>query len=140
MNSKDAIQLMINQLLRKNICCTKEFTKDIQKLVTTNLTSFIRNFYKDFIHKNFDDYNKFEVLKNLSPIQKKRLRGNLLRRYEYRDTSNLRCIFVVCKDKENDTIIVLCAFNEDGNKKRGKNSYNGNINRAITIFENYVED
>lgn len=34
--------------------------------------------------------------------------------------------------------ILLCAFNEDGDKTKGKNSYKDNINRAIRIYLNTI--
>ena len=139
MDFKASIKLLIKELQRNDIYCTKELEKDLQKLVTTDLKRFIKIFFKDFIRKNFDEYNKFEILQNLTENQKKNLKGNLLRRYEYRDTSNLRCIFVVCNDNNKSVPIILCAFNEDGDKKTGKNSYNKNINRAINIFQKVVE-
>lgn len=139
MDSKASIKLLIKNLQRHNIRCTKELEKDLQKLVTTDLERFIENFSKDFIRRNFDKYNKFEKLQNLTENQKRNLKGNLLRRYEYRNTSNLRCIFIVCNDNNKSVPIILCAFNEDGDKKTGRNSYNKNINRAINIFKRIVE-
>ena len=105
--------------------------------MNSELEDFVEAFFKDFVRKDFDNYNKFKRL-SLTPKQKKRLKGNLLRRYEYRNTSNLRCIFVVCNDDTNDVPILLCAFNEDGDKKTGKKSYNKNIDRAIDIFERVI--
>ena len=139
MDSKASIKLLIKNLQRHNIRCTKELEKDLQKLVTTDLERFIENFSKDFIRRNFDKYNKFEKLQNLTENQKRNLKGNLLRRYEYRNTSNLRCIFIVCNGNNKSVPIILCAFNEDGDKKTGRNSYNKNINRAINIFKRIVE-
>ena len=139
MDSKASIKLLIKNLQRHNIRCTKELEKDLQKLVTTDLERFIENFSKDFSRRNFDKYNKFEKLQNLTENQKRNLKGNLLRRYEYRNTSNLRCIFIVCNDNNKSVPIILCAFNEDGDKKTGRNSYNKNINRAINIFKRIVE-
>ena len=79
-----------------DIYSTKYIEKDLQKLVTTDIEDFVRTFYKDFIRKDFENYNKFEKLRHLTKAQKKRLNGNILRRYEYRNTSNLRCIFIIC--------------------------------------------
>lgn len=55
-------------------------------------------------------------------------------RYEYRYSSNLKCIFIV-KKVNNNEVILLCAFNEDGDKQKGNDSYKTNIKRAIRIFE-----
>ena len=135
MGNEASIEKLLKELQRHGIYSTKEITKDLQKLVNTDLEGFAEAFYKDFIRKDFENYNKFEKLRHLNKKQRKRLNGNFLRRYEYRNTSNLRCIFIVCVENNNDVPILLCAFNEDGDKKTGKKSYNKNIDRAIDIFE-----
>ncbi len=140
MDIEASIDKLLKELQRNRILSTKEIRKDLQKLVNTDIEGFIEAFYKDFIRKEFEDYNKFEKLRHLTKQQKKRLKGNLLRRYEYRNNSNLRCIFIVCTDNNDDVPILLCAFNEDGDKKSGKNSYNKNIDRAIDIFERVIGD
>lgn len=137
MNPEASIKKVLLQLEKHGIRSTKEFTKDLCKLVGSDIKCFVEVFYKDFIRKEFDDYNRFEKLK-IDRKQKKRLKGIPLRRYEYRGTSNLRCIFVVCYDNDNDGPILLCAFNEDGDKKNGKNAYSKNIDHAIDIFEKVV--
>lgn len=71
----------------------------------------------------------------MTPLQNKRLDGNALFRYEYRNSSNLRCIYMVKNVNNINETYLLCAFNEDGSKKTGKNSYNFNIERAIKIYE-----
>lgn len=135
MGNEASIVRLLQRLHQRGIKSTKEILKDLQKLVNTDIESFVEVFYKDFIRQDFENYNKFEKLRHLSGKQKKRLNGNFLRRYEYRNTSNLRCIFIVCMENNNDVPILLCAFNEDGDKKTGKKSYNKNIDRAIDIFE-----
>lgn len=135
MDNEASILRLLQELQRHGIFSTKDVKKDLQKLVNTDLEKFIEVFLKDFIRKDFDNYNKFEILRHLTKQQKKRLNGNLLRRYEFRNTSNLRCIFIVCNENNNSVPIILCAFNEDGDKKTGKKSYNKNIDRAIDIFE-----
>ena len=135
MDNEASILRLLQELQRHGIFSTKDVKKDLQKLVNTDLEKFIEVFFKDFIRKDFDNYNKFEILRHLTKQQKKRLNGNLLRRYEFRNTSNLRCIFIVCNENNNSVPIILCAFNEDGDKKTGKKSYNTNIDRAIDIFE-----
>lgn len=139
MTKNSSILLMIKSLQKKNIRCTEEATKDLLKLVKTDIDAFIEVFYKDFIRKDFDNFNKFEILK-LNMQQRRRIKGIKLRRYEYRNTSNLRCIFIVPEEKINDDTIILCAFNEDGDKRIGKKSYNKNIERAITILEGLIEE
>ena len=135
MSNEASIIRLLQRLHEHGIESTKDIAKDLQKLVNTDIESFTESFYKDFIRMNFENYNKFEKLRHLNSKQKKRLNGNFLRRYEYRNTSNLRCIFIVCMENNNDIPILLCAFNEDGDKKTGKKSYNKNIDRAIDIFE-----
>lgn len=138
MDDKYSILKILKDLERHNILSTKEVEKDLQKLIGTDIYDFARVFLRDFIRMDFDNYNKFEILRNLSREQKKKLRGTLLRRYEYRNSSNLRIIFVVYNDDSNHVPILLCAFNEDGDKKKGNNSYHKNIDRAIRIFERVV--
>lgn len=138
MGNEASILRLLQELNKHGIKSTKEIKKDLQKLVGSDIENFVEAFFKDFVRKDFDNYKKFEKLSHLSKKQKKRLKGNLLRRYEYRNTSNLRCIFIVYNDNTNDMPILLCAFNEDGDKKTGKKSYNNNIDRAIDIFERVV--
>lgn len=33
--------------------------------------------------------------------------------------------------------ILLCAFNEDASKEKGKDTYNDNIKKAIRIYQTY---
>lgn len=120
MSNEASIVKLLKELQRHGIYSTKEITKDLQKLVNTDIESFAEAFYKDFIRKDFENYNKFEKLRHLTSKQKKKLKGNFLRRYEYRNTSNSRCIFIVCMENNNNIPILLCAFNEDGDKKTGK--------------------
>lgn len=98
------------------------------------MKKFIRDFTKNFIRINLKEYKKYERLK-LTPSQNRRLDGNALFRYEYRNSSNLRCIYMVKNVKNTNETYLLCAFNEDGSRKIGKNSYNFNIERAIKIYE-----
>lgn len=39
------------------------------------------------------------------------------------------------KDNNNSVPILICAFNENGHKKKGENSYPHNIERAIEIIK-----
>ena len=134
----DVLRILQRLKMEHGIESTKEFKRDIQKLVNTDIKRFAKVFYKDFSRKDFENYNKFEKLKYLNEKQRKKLKGNVLRRYEYRNTSNLRCIFVVCVENEDNVPILLCAFNEDGDKKKGNKSYIKNIDRAIDIFERII--
>lgn len=138
MSNNASIKVLLQALHRHGIESTKDVLKDLQKLVNTDVKSFVEVFYRDFIRMDFENYNKFEKLKHLSNKQKNRLNGNVLRRYEYRNNLNLKCIFIVCTDNNKNVPILLCAFNEDGDKKTGKSSYNKNIDRAIKIFERVV--
>lgn len=133
MKKENAIIEMLKLLEKNNIFSTQEFKKDILKLVNTNTNKFIKIFYKDIRRKNFEDYNRFEVLQ-LSNKQKRLLNGKNLYRYEYRENSNLKCIYIIETENNMEEIILLSAFNEDGDKKRGKNLYNDNIERAIRIY------
>lgn len=139
MNNKEAIIEMLKLLARNYIFATNSFKRDITKLVTTNVEKFVEIFTRDIRRKNFDDYNKYELL-NLSPKQKKKIDGKKLYRYEYRENSNLKCIYTIEDENNIKRVILLCAFNEDGDKKKGKNSYNDNINRAIGIYLNITEN
>ena len=119
MNNENNIVEMLRLLSRNNIYSTPEFEKDLVKLVTTNIKKFIKNFSRDIRRKNFEQFNRFERLK-LTKNQRKILNGNDLYRYEYRNDSNLRCIYVINNDNNNKEIILLSAFNEDGDKEKGK--------------------
>lgn len=134
MGKDDEILRLLQYLQNEGIRVTKDFVKDIQRLVQSDVATFAAQFFKDFARKDFDKYNKFEKLK-LTKTQKSKLDGNILWRYEYRNTSNFRCIFIIKKAHNNTNPILLCAFNEDGNKKGGQNSYDHNIDRAINIAQ-----
>ena len=133
MNNENNIVEMLRLLSRNNIYSTPEFERDLVKLVTTNIKKFIKNFSRDIRRKSFEQFNRFEKLK-LTKKQREILNGNDLYRYEYRNDSNLRCIYVINNDNNNQEVILLCAFNEDGDKDKGKKSYKDNINRAIRIY------
>ena len=133
MNKKQKIDKMLLNLAKMhNVRSTDEFRKDLLNLVPSNTDKFIASCYKDFSRKNYNELNRFEQLK-ITLSQKTRLSGAILYRYEYRDNSNLRCIFIT--QTVNNVDVLLCAFNEDGDKKRGKNAYNDNIERAIRIAQ-----
>lgn len=139
MNIETSISRLIQELQKKDIRFTKDAEKDFRKLIKIDSQKFIEVFYKDFIRKDFDNYARFKTLR-LDNYQKTRLRGYNLRRYEYRNTSNFRCIFIIYSENNKDTVIILNAFNEDGDKNKGNKSYNKNIERAIEIFEKMVEE
>lgn len=136
MGKNDEILRLLQYLQNEGIRVTKEFVKDIQKLIQTDIADFASQFFKDFARKDFENYNRFEKLK-LTKQQRLDIQGNILWRYEYRNTSNFRCIFIVEKEKNTNNPILLCAFNENGGKKQGENSYNHNITRAIDIIKKY---
>lgn len=139
MSNENDIVEMLRLLKINNIYSTKEFERDLVKLVSTNVKKFVKTFYRDIRKKNFEDFNRFEKLK-LTRKQRELLNGNDLYRYEYRNDSNLRCIYVINNDNNNKEIILLSAFNEDGNKDKGKYSYKDNIDRAIRIYLNISKD
>ena len=139
MSNENIILEMLRILKQNNIYSTPDFKKDLIKLVNTDINKFIENFYKDIRRKNFKQYNRHEIL-SLNKKQKEKLNGNNLYRYEYRKNSNLKCIYVIENENNIEEIILLCAFNEDGDKTKGKNSYKNNINRAIRIYLNISEN
>lgn len=136
MGKTDEIMKFLQYLQNEEILFTEEFVNDIKKLVQTDIPTFATWFYRDFARKNFQSYNRFEKLK-LTPKQKARIGNVILWRYEYRKFSNFRCIFVTESEDNIDTPILLCAFNENGDKKQGSTSYTRNIERAINILNSY---
>lgn len=134
MNIDDALIEMLRLLEKHNVYPSKQFMRDIKSLVKTDIKKFIKDFTKNFLRVNLKEHKKFERL-GTTPSQNKRLNGNALFRYEYRNTSNLRCIYMVLNVNNINETHLLCAFNEDGNKHSGKNSYDLNIKRAIRIYE-----
>ena len=135
MNQENFIIEMLRLLKINGIYSTSEFEKDLSKLVNSNVKKFIKIFSKDIRRRNFEDLNRVEML-NIDKKQHKRLNGSNLYRYEYRGTSNLRCIYTIINENNIDKIFLLCAFNEDGDKIKGKKSYKDNIERAIRIYIN----
>ena len=135
MSQENSIIEMLKLLSINNIYSSTEFEKDLVKLVNSNVKRFIKLFSRDLIRRNFEDFNKFEIL-NLDRKQRTKINGNNLYRYEYRNTSNLRCIYTIINENNIDKIFLLCAFNEDGDKTKGKKSYKDNIERAIRIYLN----
>ena len=133
MEKVNEILRLLQYLQREGIRATNDFVKDIQRLVQTDVETFASQFFSDFARKDFENYNRFEKLK-LTKQQKAMIDGNILWRYEYRNTSNFRCIFIVEKAHNDSNPILLCAFNENGGKKKGNNSYAHNIKRAIDII------
>ena len=134
MRKNSQILRLLQYLQNEGIRVTPDFARDIQKLVQTDVEAFAIQFFKDFARKDFENYNRFEKLK-LTRQQKSMIDGNTLWRYEYRNTSNFRCIFIIEKTHNSDMIILLCAFNENGGKDKGDNSYSHNIKRAIDIIK-----
>lgn len=134
MGKQDEIYRVLQYLQNEGIRATPDFVKDILKLVQTNVKSFSKQIFRDFTRKDFENYNRFEKL-TLTKKQKIAIEGSILWRYEYRNTSNLKCIFIVKKENNSDIPILLCAFNEDETKKKGNDSYAYNIERAIEIIK-----
>lgn len=134
MKKEDAILRLLQYLQNEGILVTNDFVKDLNKLIQADVEKFASQFYNDFARKDFENYNRFEKLK-LTQQQKNAINGNILWRYEYRNTSNFRCIFILEKDHNNIIPILLCAFIENGKKNKGSDSYSHNINRAINIIK-----
>lgn len=136
MSAKDDFEKMYRLLETHNVYATPEFKNDVLKLVKTDINKFISNFYQYFSRANLTDYKKYERL-SVTRKQNSKLDGNALFRFEYRNTSNLRCIYIMQNEKNIKETILLCAFNEDASKKTGKYTYNYNIEKAITIYQTY---
>lgn len=134
MSKNNQILKLLQYLQNEGIMATNDFVRDIQKLIRTDIEKFALQFFRDFSRKNFERYNRFEKL-TLTKKQKEEIGGIILWRYEYRNTSNFRCIFILQKEQNSNIPILICAFNEDGEKRNGANSYNHNIERAINIIK-----
>ena len=134
MDTNDSLLKMFQILETHNVYASEQFFDDIRKLVKTDLEKFIRDFVRNFTRVDLKDLKKYERL-SISKKQKLRLDGNSLFRYEYRNSTNLRCIYMVKNVNNINETYLLCAFNEDGNRSKGKNSYKDNIERAIKIYE-----
>ena len=81
MNQENFIIEMLRLLKINGIYSTSEFEKDLSKLVNSNVKKFIKIFSKDIRRRNFEDFNRFEML-NLDKKQHKRLNGSNLYRYD----------------------------------------------------------
>ena len=134
MEPKDSIIRMLQALEIHNIYASKQYYKELCNLVKTDIKKFITDFTRDFIRKNLKEYKRYERL-HTNANQNKRLDGNALFRYEYRNSSNLRCIYIIVDVNNTNATILLTAFNEDKNKRIGKNAYDFNIEKAIKIYE-----
>ena len=134
MGRENEIERLLQYLQNEGIRATEDFVKDIKRLVLTDVKKFASQIFKDFSRRNYSKYNRFEQLK-LTKQQKVEIDGYALWRYEYRNTSNLRCIFILERDNNSSNPILICAFNENGNRKKGENSYSHNIERAIDIIK-----
>lgn len=138
MTKKEKIHRLLELLMKKGIGFAPTFEDDLMKLITSSVDKFVRDFDFD-VEKNIEEYNRFKPL-GLTKSQRRRVDYNILRRYEYRNISNLRCIFFIYKDKNKNTPIFLCAFNEDGDKQKGGHSYRANIERSVRIYESLKQE
>lgn len=132
---------MLEELRKHGIISTNELKKDLVKLVTSNKRKFKQIFYHDMLRSNTEEieqFNRFELLNRLSRKQRKKLKGIKLWRWEYRENSNFKCIFAVTTVNNSNISILLCAFNEDWDKKKGNDNYEENINRAISILSQWL--
>lgn len=139
MGAKDDFEKLYQILETHNVYTTPEFKGDIIKLVKTDIKKFISDFHQYFSRANLKDYKKYERL-SLTKKQNSKLDGHSLFRFEYRNTSNLRCIYIMQNENNTKETILLCAFNEDASKNSGKNTYNYNIEKAISIYQKYKEE
>lgn len=137
MGKDDDIIQMLRDLQADGIFSTKEFYKDLVILLDSGEVKrdFIEIFPKDMKILDINAYNKFELLnRKLTEYQRRILDGNSLYRYEYRrNKKNIKCMFIIENDDESR--ILLNAFNEDWNKTKGNDSYKENIKRAIRIYD-----
>ena len=137
MGKDDDIIQMLRDLQADGIFSTKEFYKDLVILLDSGEVKrdFIEIFPKDMKILDINAYNKFELLnRKLTEYQRRILDGNFLYRYEYRrNKKNIKCMFIIENDDESR--ILLNAFNEDWNKTKGNDSYKENIKRAIRIYD-----
>ena len=134
MKTEDIIRMLEVLRNKHDVKYTKEFQKDLCKLNKHPSIKFIQTFSWIFMKKKFDP-GKFEVIKDLTREQLEILGDNKLCRFEYREGKNLRCIF--CVDSGYTDFMLLCAFIEDGSRKKGPDSYAYNISRAIEIYQMY---
>ena len=94
MNSNDNLLAMLEVLKLHGVNYTEQFYKDLCKLVKTDVNKFIKDFSRDFSRMSYKKHNRYEEL-SLNSDQKKRIDGKSLYRYEYRNSSNLRCIYII---------------------------------------------
>lgn len=138
MAAKDNFENLYRILETHNVYATNEFKQDILKLVKTDINKFVSDFYRYFSRENLKDYHKYERLV-LTKRQNTQLDGHSLFRFEYRNTSNLRCIYMLQNENNIKETILLCAFKEDNSKKKGKDAYGTNIEKAISIYQKYKD-
>lgn len=74
MGNSSLITRLLQYLQIEGIYATKDFVKDLNKLVLSDIEKFASQFYKDFTRKNFENYNRFEKLK-LTPQQRADIDG-----------------------------------------------------------------
>ena len=79
MSQENLIIEMLKLLSINNIYSSTEFEKDLVKLVNSNVKRFIKLFSRDLIRRNFEDFNRFEIL-NLDRKQRTKINGNNLYR------------------------------------------------------------
>ncbi len=136
MSNLDKLYLFFQTMQKYNFEFSEDIVKDLNKLVKSDMDSFLIQVTKDFLTFDYDNLNRFEKI-NLIAKQKEEIRGMQLYRYEYRKEGNLRILFVMKVKKKS---YFLCAFNENGGKHKSKDSYKINIERAISIFKKIRSD
>lgn len=129
-NEKD-LAVLFSILKNDGIYTNLHVIKKLAKLLNGDTIDFFNVFSMYIVQRDFN-YNRFELLK-LSTSQKKKIDNNKLYRFEYRKNSNLRIIFVLMVD--GDEILVVDAFNENGKKTKGKDSYDKAIKNAVLNYE-----
>lgn len=136
MSAKDDFAAMLEILkLMHDVDYVDQVVDDISKLVKTDKLKFMEEFARNMSRKNQKKHNRYETLTKLTKNQRRRLDGRKLYRYEYRKNSNFRCLYLA-EDAYNNMIILL-AFNEDGDKSKGKGNYDLNIEKAIKRYERF---
>ena len=84
MSNENDIVEMLRLLKINNIYSTKEFERDLVKLVSTNVKKFVKNFTRDIIRKDFEQFNRFEkaecgVISKFAPSNKSSIVNNFIK-------------------------------------------------------------
>lgn len=139
MDTQAEITQMFQNLGAKGIESTIIFVDEIVELIKPKSQKFIGTFSKDIsIFADLKVGGKFTEIQMDNDKRIKYIGSGKLYRYEYRkERKNLRCLFVL---EENSKCVFLKAFKDDGDKKKGANSYNSNIDLALKDYKRRGEE